>query len=357
MRSATDLRREVESALADRIPAALSFRRPTRLELSSCGLAEVDAALGGGFPLGGISELTGSACSGRTTLTLATLAGITQQGGTCAYVDVSDNFDPASGASLGIDLRRLLWVRVARAGFSDACPAFSTNAPTASTAKSAVEQQAVGEKEKKSFRGGWRHPRTEVLGMDRAIGQLFDGGQKASRSSSQSHEVPRGSESIPRPLVDPVLVMPPVPARSPSSQPTHVSRKPWLSLDQALRATDLLLNAGGFRAIVLDMGEIHPEQARRVPLTTWYRFRLQVEKASVLFLLLTRLPCAGSCAVVSVGCDQAMAQWRQVAGNGPSLLTGLGCRMSVARNRADMPHKKPAASAPVEWCSAASWMR
>ena len=61
----------------------------------------------------------------------------------------------------------------------------------------------------------------------------------------------------------------------------------WSRLDHALRATDLLLAAGGFRAIVLDMGDVPPEQARRVPLATWYRFRLQAEKSRTLLLLLT----------------------------------------------------------------------
>jgi hypothetical protein len=35
--------------------------------------------------------------------------------------------------------------------------------------------------------------------------------------------------------------------------------------DSALRATDLLLHAGGFSAIVLDLGSIAPEYALRIP--------------------------------------------------------------------------------------------
>ena len=37
--------------------------------------------------------------------------------------------------------------------------------------------------------------------------------------------------------------------------------KPWTRLDQALRATDLLLQAGGFAAIVLDLGDTAAEHA------------------------------------------------------------------------------------------------
>ena len=61
---------------------------------------------------------------------------------------------------------------------------------------------------------------------------------------------------------------------------------------QLRKQIDLLLNAGGWSAVVLDMGDLPPEQARRVPLATWYRFRLQAEKSRALLLLLTPMACA-----------------------------------------------------------------
>ncbi|MDQ2834513.1 MAG: hypothetical protein M3Y50_12345 [Acidobacteriota bacterium] len=36
--------------------------------------------------------------------------------------------------------------------------------------------------------------------------------------------------------------------------------------------TDLLLQAGGFSAIVLDLGSIAPEHVSRIPLATWFRY-------------------------------------------------------------------------------------
>jgi hypothetical protein len=132
----------------------------------------------------------------------------------------------------------------------------------------------------------------------------------------------------------------------------------WTRLDQALRATDLLLNTGGFRAIVLDMGDVAPEQARRVPLATWYRFRLQAEKSRTLFLLMTRAPCANSCAALSLHCEQGEIEWQQAAVNSPRLLTGVRYRVSVERRRmVDPAHKKPAAFATASWCSTATWSR
>ncbi len=49
------------------------------------------------------------------------------------------------------------------------------------------------------------------------------------------------------------------------------SAKPFAQLDQALRATDLLLQAGGFAAIILDLGDTAFEHARRIPLATLVR--------------------------------------------------------------------------------------
>ena len=74
-------------------------------------MREVDQLLQGGFPLGAITELVGPECSGRTSLALTFVAGLTQAGKVCAWVDVSDALHPASAAALGVDLSRLLWIR------------------------------------------------------------------------------------------------------------------------------------------------------------------------------------------------------------------------------------------------------
>src|SRR5271166_234374 len=110
MKVAAELRREVESALAGSFPSALSQRPAAAPELLPSGITEVDEALGGGLPAGAITELSGAHSSGRTTLALSTLAGLTVQGESCAYVDLSDALDPLSAAAMGADLRQLLWV-------------------------------------------------------------------------------------------------------------------------------------------------------------------------------------------------------------------------------------------------------
>ena len=67
-------------------------------------------------------------------------------------------------------------------------------------------------------------------------------------------------------------------------------------LEQVLKVTDLLLQAGGFGMVVLDLGDIPVESARRVPLTSWFRFRRAVEPTPTVLLLIEQEPCAKTCA-------------------------------------------------------------
>ena len=111
MSDSAQIRAEIEAALAQRIPSALTPQpRTIRLTVAT-GITAIDDLLGGGLPVGAISEIVGTECSGRTTLALAFLATITRQGKACAWVDVSDALHPESAAAAGVDLDRLLWVR------------------------------------------------------------------------------------------------------------------------------------------------------------------------------------------------------------------------------------------------------
>jgi hypothetical protein len=67
-------------------------------------------------------------------------------------------------------------------------------------------------------------------------------------------------------------------------------------LEQVLKVTDLLLQAGGFGMVVLDLGDIPADSARRVPLTSWFRFRRAVEPTATVLLMIEQEPCAKTCA-------------------------------------------------------------
>jgi hypothetical protein len=77
----------------------------------STGVSELDAALGGGWRLGEISEVVGARSTGRTGILVATLAAATARGEVVALVDAWDRFDPVSAAASGVDLGRMLWIR------------------------------------------------------------------------------------------------------------------------------------------------------------------------------------------------------------------------------------------------------
>src|SRR5208283_4843679 len=76
-------------------------------------------------------------------------------------------------------------------------------------------------------------------------------------------------------------------------------------LEQVLKVTDLLLQGGGFGMVVLDLGDIPPESARRVPLTSWFRFRRAVEPTATVLLVVEREPCAKTCASLVVRLQRA----------------------------------------------------
>jgi recombination protein RecA len=179
-RNLAALRAQVEAALASRVSAPFNYRDRKIVETVSAGIPEIDS-LAGGLPRGGLTEIYGPPCSGRTSLLVAALASRTADAEVCALIDGRDAFDPHSAELAGVELKRLLWVR---------CQ----------------------------------------------------------------------------------------------------------NIDQALRATDLLLQGGGFGLVALDLGDIPPETVRYVPLNAWFRFRRAVEDTRAIFMVLEQESNAKTCA-------------------------------------------------------------
>ena len=71
-------------------------------------------------------------------------------------------------------------------------------------------------------------------------------------------------------------------------------------LEQVLKVTDLLLQGGGFGMVALDLGNIPVASARRVPLTSWFRFRRAVEPTATVLLVVEQEACAKTCASLVV---------------------------------------------------------
>ncbi len=78
-------------------------------EVISTGSIMLDLALGvGGLPKGRVVEIYGPESSGKTTLTLQTIAQCQKAGGTAAFVDAEHALDPTYAQKLGVNLDDLL---------------------------------------------------------------------------------------------------------------------------------------------------------------------------------------------------------------------------------------------------------
>lgn len=80
-------------------------------------------------------------------------------------------------------------------------------------------------------------------------------------------------------------------------------------LDHALKSADLLLHAGGFGVIALDLGDVPQNQIGRIPPNYWYRFQRTVEKSSCVFLLIAEEHLAKTAAALLVDLQQGEANF------------------------------------------------
>ncbi len=351
MPAAALLRSQIENILSARIPSALTPQSRRERPVLPTGIAELDVLLTGGLPVGAITEVVGPASSGRTTFTMSFLATIIRTGQVCAWVDASDALDPESAAAGGIDLSRLLWVR---------CGAKAASATSiANPQQIQPPSQPIAEPIPS---GGSPHPRSEARGLPEALEKFLHKTpyrdktigtpgvpnrpleQTASfHASPQKEQIafdrlpPRRGERViqqhtpstePR-CAEPQRREPPAIKDFPAIAVLDQDEKPkflksksrspdrWQRIEQALRATELLMQAGGFGAVVLDLGDMQPEAVNRIPLATWFRYRAAADRSRTAFLLLTRYPCAQSSAEVQLRTTVALPEPGTVMGHVP----------------------------------------
>lgn len=341
MSSASKIRLQIESALSSRIPSALSPTPKVIRSVAPTGIESMDALLKGGLPVGAITEIVGPECSGRTALSLSFIAHMTETTKVCAWVDVSNTLHPESAAAIGVDLSRLLWIRCG-------VPRTSSTSQSPHNSFSLPEKFLIPPPTKKGLHGGGfgPHPRGEIKGLSDALRDLLQPGDIASRRAEpqQSMKIEREActNSVNQ-LKNNRRPAPPI--------------QPWSRLDQALRVTDLLLQAGGFSAIVLDMGSIAPEYALRVPLVTWFRYRTAAEQTQTSILLLTQRACAKSSTglVLRLQAENALQEE-------PTIFTGIEHRGEIVRQRFTQPatniipfRKAPQRESGAAWRSKTTW--
>ena len=131
-------------------------------------------------------------------------------------------------------------------------------------------------------------------------------------------------------------------------------------LEQVLRATDLLLESGGFGLIVLDLADLPVQAARRIPLTTWFRFRRAIEHTPTLLLAIEQHPIAGSCSSLLLqlgsrnGLEETMCGQQSSSSHShlthTQLLMGMNINLELIRSRME---RKPARS--VRFTAKTAW--
>lgn len=131
-----------------------------------------------------------------------------------------------------------------------------------------------------------------------------------------------------------------------AESPARTARKlAFRRLEQGLRAADLLLQGGGFSLIALDAADLAAEITRRVPMTTWYRFRRGVENTPTVFVLLTPEAVASGCASLSLRMERTSTRKKMVpnAAERPShaaVLEGLNVSVEMVRGAQDVRKKR-----------------
>jgi recombination protein RecA len=95
------------------------------------------------------------------------------------------------------------------------------------------------------------------------------------------------------------------------------------NIDQALRATDLLIQGGGFGLVAVDLSDVPARLARQVPLNAWFRFRRAVEDTPTILLLLGQESNAKTCASLVLRLDTQHVHWSTAAEQTEVSLQGL----------------------------------
>ncbi|HEV2833932.1 MAG TPA: hypothetical protein VGW58_01370 [Pyrinomonadaceae bacterium] len=84
------------------------------------------------------------------------------------------------------------------------------------------------------------------------------------------------------------------------------------NLEHAFKATDLLLHAGGFGLVIVDLGDVAGKDVRRIISSWWYRFRRTVEDRPTAVVVISEEACTRSCAALTLELH-GRAEWSQAS--------------------------------------------
>jgi hypothetical protein len=98
------------------------------------------------------------------------------------------------------------------------------------------------------------------------------------------------------------------------------------AVEHALKAVDLLAQAGGFGIVAFDLADTPARVARRIPLASWFRLRHAVENTNTALVSIGRQIHAASCSTLKIELSRERVLWR---GN---LLQGIDVTAERTRN-------------------------
>jgi recombination protein RecA len=93
----------------------------------------------------------------------------------------------------------------------------------------------------------------------------------------------------------------------------NLKRMLWVrcghSLERAFKAVDLILHAGGFGFIALNLSNVPATMVRRVVSSWWFRFRRAIEDTPTALIVLTPVAAVRSCAALVFELKNQSAVW------------------------------------------------
>ncbi len=108
-----------------------------------------------------------------------------------------------------------------------------------------------------------------------------------------------------------------------------LSRLLWVrchKVDQVLKATDLLLQGGGFGRVVMDLADLPLAQIRSIPLASWFRFQRTIEKTPTALIVMSPESVVKSAAGLVLRMEIETSAWS-------TFLNGFDSNIEIVRSR------------------------
>jgi recombination protein RecA len=80
--------------------------------------------------------------------------------------------------------------------------------------------------------------------------------------------------------------------------------------EHALKAADMLAQAGGFGLVAIDLGDTPEKVVHRIPLAVWFRLRHAVENTRTALVIVGQRIHAHSCSALKIELNRSRALWR-----------------------------------------------